>query len=143
MLKASANVVDRRPENETQEFSVDARASSEILAFLAQHKGLTQRRIAGILNVHYSYVSKVLKCQRNLTLAHIAAISKALNMPMPVLLWKALQPKAASGRRKKACHEIDELFHEVYPELFRKEVIGIVPMPARSTVRKRRLAAAG
>jgi transcriptional regulator with XRE-family HTH domain len=118
MLKDRANIIDSRPEKKNHEFSADARVSSEIMAFLVNQHGFTQRQVADILKVHYSYVSKVLKGQRNLTISHIEAISKALDMPMPVFLWRALRPKASSARNKKARNEIDELFGEMYPEVF-------------------------
>jgi hypothetical protein len=37
---------------------------------------------------------------------------------MPVFLWRALRSKASSARNKKARNEIDELFGEMYPEVF-------------------------
>ena len=141
MLKARLNVVGYTPAKRNQEFSADTRVSSEIVAFVVKQHSLAQRQIAGILNVHYSYISKVLKGQRNLTLTHIEAISKALGMPMPVFLWNALRPKTVSAGSKKACDGIDILFGEVYPEAFNQEAIGSIPIRDRSPGRKRRLAA--
>ena len=142
MMKARLNVVGDRPKKVKKEFSADGRVSSEILAFVVREHSLNQRQIAAILNVHHSYISKVLKGQRNLTLTRIEAISNALGMPLPVLAWKALTPKTPSGRKKKACDEITELFREVYPELFEQDAIGSIPVRHRSHGRKRRLAAA-
>jgi transcriptional regulator with XRE-family HTH domain len=141
MLKDRANVIGSRPEKRNHEFSADARVSSEIMAFLVNQHGFTQRQVAGILKVHYSYVSKVLKGQRNLTLTHIEAISKALDMPMPVFLWHALKPKTSSTRNRKACDEIDELFREVYPEVFEHTGLDNAAIRARSHGRKRPLVA--
>ena len=105
-----------RAEKENQDFFANTRVSSKVLAFVVRERGLQPDKIANIIDVD---PAKVVNREARLTLGNIEAISKAVNLETPVLLWQALKPKALAKRKKAIPDKVGMLFREVYPTCVR------------------------
>ncbi|GEK08323.1 helix-turn-helix domain-containing protein [Pseudoalteromonas peptidolytica] len=69
--------------------------STELLKILANNiqclrkeSGLSQEELAEKCGLHRTYIGSVERCERNVTLSTLEALSKALQTPIPQLLTK-------------------------------------------------------
>lgn len=51
-------------------------------------KGISQERLASLAGIHRTYVSSVERGERNISIANIEKLAKALNVSLPALMPK-------------------------------------------------------
>ncbi|MCI1041827.1 helix-turn-helix domain-containing protein [Caballeronia zhejiangensis] len=71
------------------------RPEIELLSVLAENirmfrheKGLSQEALADLCSLHRTYIGSIERCERNVTLASLAVVAKALNVSVPELLTR-------------------------------------------------------
>ena len=92
------------------------KSSQLILKYVLRQYGKTQGELARAIGVTPSYVSRVLRGTRNLTLSHIELLSDLVKVPMPVLVWRGLEPYPDPSRKTSLDREVERLLATVYPE---------------------------
>ena len=78
---------------ESERFAVPAASPIEILKFLMEQHGITQRELRPEIGSE-SLVSLILSGKRNLTLSHMHALAKRFNVPAAVFMGSADQKAA-------------------------------------------------
>ena len=91
-------------------------SSQMILKYVLRKYGKTQGELARAIGVTPSYVSRVLRGTRNLTLSHIGTLSDFLKVPPAVLVWRGLDPYPAPARKSAFDREMEMLLAEMYPD---------------------------
>ena len=92
-----------------------AKSSQMILEYVLRKYGKTQGELARAMRLSPSYISRVVRGTRNLTLAHIGILSDFLKVPVVVLIWKGLNSFSKSTRKTAIDIEMESLLDEVYP----------------------------
>jgi transcriptional regulator with XRE-family HTH domain len=71
------------------------RTLAENLREYRKMKDLSQEELAANCNLHRTYIGSVERCERNVTLGTLCALSKALNIEVPNLLLSRKDSKIA------------------------------------------------
>jgi plasmid maintenance system antidote protein VapI len=77
-----------------------ATLSANVVKYL-QEEGHTQRSIGHLLEVHESYISHVLKGNRNFTIDHLERLAEVLDTTLPELLALATPLESIPKSRRK------------------------------------------
>ena len=75
--------------------SVSARLSRDVVTLLIE-RGYTLTRIAGLLDVTKSFISRVKAGTRSFTLEHLAVLERELGEPIPWLLIDSIPAESVS-----------------------------------------------
>jgi transcriptional regulator with XRE-family HTH domain len=91
--------------------------SGQIVSSVKEKYHLTQSQLAELLGVTQSYVSRVERGERKLTLVHLETLSKCLDLPMAVFLWRTLgPPRSVSPKKKQVFARMEALLRRAYPD---------------------------
>ena len=96
--------------------NLEPSSSAKILQFFASTHGLTQVELASALWVCASFISRILRSERNITITHLEKLAKLAELPLAVFIWRALRPTTVSKSKENVYAEIDSLLREVFPD---------------------------
>lgn len=83
-----------------QKFSVDVSLSAKVVELL-QDKKMSLSKIAKLMDLSKSFVSRVAKGERSLTIARLKKLEERLQLPLPLLLLEAVETKSMSKKLKE------------------------------------------
>ena len=86
------------------------RTSREVVDLLVA-RGIPALRIAGLLRVSRSYISRVKAGTRSLTLDHLATLEEELRIPVPLLLMEAIPRERVSRNLRPLYDATMKLLH--------------------------------
>ena len=96
--------------------------SASIIRYVMKQHGMTQKEVALLMGVDASFVSRVCQGKRSITLSHIETLSRRLEIPTAVLVWRAIRPASPSKRKETIYGQIDELLSSMFPDLEKQPV---------------------
>jgi len=109
---------EHNPEEEVAAPSV----SADIARFAVGRLGVTQAVLARRIGVSQSYISRVLRGEKNLAVRNLEKLAIAMEMPLAVMIWQAtLRHRPKDPRELEVNARLDELIRWAYPERFRSE----------------------
>jgi transcriptional regulator with XRE-family HTH domain len=73
---------------ETQRKQIEANLSADLVKYL-QAQGMTLRQIADTMGLSESFISRVARKKRGLTIEHLLRLQEAIDKPLPLLLLEA------------------------------------------------------
>ena len=91
------------------------KSSQMILKYVLRKYGKTQGELARAMGLTPSYISRVVRGTRNLTLSHIEVLSDFLRVPTPVLVWRGLDTYPSPSRKTSLDREMERLLEQMYP----------------------------
>lgn len=102
------------------------RPSKSLSAQIARHaretSGLSQRALAVMLGLSQSFISRVLKGEKNFSLESLLKMAQHLEIPISVLIWRSMgKPTDVTEEDGAILDRIDELMHVAYPEHVRAD----------------------
>ena len=93
------------------EATVSNQTSREVVDLLVA-RGISASRIAGLLRVSRSYISRVKAGTRSLTLDHLATLEAELRIPVPLLLMEAIPRARVSPKLRPLYDATVKLLHD-------------------------------
>lgn len=93
--------------------------SAKVVRFAMERYKLPQKKIAALLGVDPSYVSRVARAERSLTMAHLEKLSESFELPVAVIVWMAVRPQTHSPARAAVFGEIDKLMEQAFGRALR------------------------
>lgn len=122
--------------------SIPLGTSAQIVSNVKRIYDLTQSHLAELLGVDQSYVSRVERGQRKLTLAHLETLARCARLPAAVFLWKVLgPPPTVSARKKRLLARAEALLRKAFPDSWEGTPVPKedAPQPSVSSVRTPRV----
>jgi len=68
---------------------------------LRENKGLSQEALAGICNLHRTYIGLIERGERNLSIATVEVVAAGLEIPVAAIFAELDQPAAAPSRPRQ------------------------------------------
>ncbi|OHB65959.1 MAG: hypothetical protein A2Y77_05135 [Planctomycetes bacterium RBG_13_62_9] len=93
----------------SQQKSIYPTLSSDIVKYL-QEQGLTLRKVGDLLGLSESFISRVRKKQRSLTLDHLVKLEQATGRALPVILLEATELSSVPDKLRPIYDAFRNLF---------------------------------
>lgn len=92
---------------------VSSALSADLVNYLASHHEVSQERLASILEVDPSFISRVRSGERSLTVDHLSLIETELSIPLGALLLAARPLPVVAKKNAKLRALAEQAIHDL------------------------------
>ena len=123
-----------------EEQHVQASLSADIILYL-RHLGMTLREVGDLIGLSESFMSRVANKKRSLTVEHLEGIAQAVDMPLPLLLSRAMSKQSVPKHLVPMHRKVQAVLSsgvQLEPVLRKNRRLGLKSARAKTAFREKR-----